>query len=124
MFNPKPCEMKALTACCGLDCEQCEVRVATIINDDALRREVARKWAEWNNAPYIRAEHINCMGCRAEGCKTYYCTEMCAIRRCVMSKNFGTCAECHDMSTCELLAEVAHNAPEVWNNLKEAGAEG
>lgn len=41
-----------------------------------------------------------------------------------MSKNFTTCAECHDMSTCALLAEVANNVPEVWNNLKEAGAEG
>lgn len=47
-----------------------------------------------------------------------------AIRRCVISKNYATCAECHDMSTCALLAEVANNAPEVWNNLKEAGAEG
>ena len=47
-----------------------------------------------------------------------------AIRRCVMSKNYATCAECHDMSTCALLAEVVNNAPEVWNNLKEAGAEG
>ena len=41
-----------------------------------------------------------------------------------MSKNYATCAECHDMSTCALLAEVVNNAPEVWNNLKEAGAEG
>ena len=29
--------MKQLIACCGLDCENCDARIATINNDDKLR---------------------------------------------------------------------------------------
>ena len=48
--------MKQLTACCGLDCESCEARIATIANDDELREKTARKWSAMNNAPEITAE--------------------------------------------------------------------
>ena len=29
--------MNQLIACCGLDCEKCDARIATITNDSALR---------------------------------------------------------------------------------------
>ncbi len=35
--------MKQLIACCGLDCENCDARIATINNDDKLREETAQK---------------------------------------------------------------------------------
>ena len=41
--------MKQLIACCGLDCENCDARIATINNDDKLREETARKWSIMNN---------------------------------------------------------------------------
>lgn len=31
--------MKDLIACCGLDCENCDARKATVNNDDALRKK-------------------------------------------------------------------------------------
>ena len=110
--------MNELVACCGLDCGRCEARLATINNDDALRERVARQWAEWNNAPYIKAEHINCMGCRTQGCKTYYCSDLCKIRHCVMEKGYNTCGGCEKMRTCNTLGELAANAPGVFDNLK------
>ncbi len=33
--------MKTYIAYCGLDCEKCEARLATINNDDKLREKVA-----------------------------------------------------------------------------------
>ena len=33
-------------ACCGLDCEACEARLATISNDNALRAKVAEEWSK------------------------------------------------------------------------------
>jgi len=36
---------------CGIDCDQCEAFIATQKNDDALRVEVAEKWARLFNAP-------------------------------------------------------------------------
>lgn len=56
--------MKQLIACCGLDCEGCDARIATVGNDNELREKTARKWSEMNNAPEITAATINCMGCR------------------------------------------------------------
>ena len=43
--------MKDLIACCGLDCENCDARKATVNNDDALREKTAKQWAEANDAP-------------------------------------------------------------------------
>ena len=65
--------MKRLIACCGLDCEHCDARRATIDNDDALRERTARKWSEMNDAPQITAATIHCTGCRTEGVKFAYC---------------------------------------------------
>ena len=33
---------------CGLDCEACEARIATVNNDEALCQRVAREWSELN----------------------------------------------------------------------------
>ena len=51
--------MKQLIACCGLDCENCDARIATINNDDKLREETARKWSLMNNTSEITPETIN-----------------------------------------------------------------
>lgn len=51
--------MKQLIACCGLDCESCDARIATVKNDDELREKTAQKWSAMNNAPEITAATIN-----------------------------------------------------------------
>ena len=53
-------------AYCGLDCEACEAHMATVHNDDALRRKVAKEWSELNGVE-ITPEMINCSGCRIPG---------------------------------------------------------
>ena len=109
--------MKDLIACCGLDCENCDARKATLNNDDALREKTAKLWAEANNAP-IKPEHINCMGCRTEGVKYLYCSELCPIRKCVKEKGYRTCAECAQIDTCEEVGQVFKNAPGSRDNLR------
>ena len=109
--------MKQLIACCGLDCEQCEARIATLNDDNRLRQKVAKEWGEMNQMEF-QPEWINCMGCRTEGCKTYYCSEMCKIRHCVMEKGYNTCGDCQEMRTCRILGELADHAPYVFDNLK------
>lgn len=54
--------MKQLIACCGLDCENCDARIATVRDDNELREKTAQKWSIMNNAPEITPATINCMG--------------------------------------------------------------
>lgn len=102
-------ENKQLIAPCGLDCMKCDARIATVNNDNALREKTAKLWCEWNNTDEIKPEHINCLGCLGEGLKTYYCTDLCEIRKCAITKGFTTCAECTEKRTCPTLARMVNN---------------
>lgn len=105
-------KMKELIACCGLDCEQCEARIATIRDDHDLREKTAQKWSEMNNAPEITPEIVNCMGCRADGVKFAYCSQYCEIRKCVSKKGFTTCGDCKELNDCRIVDAAFANAPE------------
>ena len=97
--------MKHYIAYCGLDCETCEARIATIHNDDALREKVARLWSELNGVE-ITPEMIDCVGCRIDGVKTPYCDSLCPIRQCAMGKQMETCGSCREMERCEKLGAI------------------
>lgn len=109
--------MNDLIAYCGLDCEKCDARIATVNDDHALREATARLWAEANEAP-ITPEMIDCLGCRVEGVKTPYCDSMCEIRQCAMSKGVATCGDCEAMDSCEPLGYVFANSEDALDNLK------
>ena len=89
--------MKQLIACCGLDCEGCDARIATVRNDNELREKTARKWSVMNNAPEITAATINCMGCRADG--------------------FNTCGDCKELNSCPIVSAVFLHATNAKENL-------
>ncbi len=110
--------MKSMIAYCGLDCEKCDAYLATVNNDQELRKKTAKLWAELNHAP-ILPEHINCQGCRVEGVKTVFCDRMCGIRKCAMKKGVNTCGDCSDLEKCPILATILKNNPSALNNLKE-----
>ena len=108
---------KQFIACCGLDCEVCDARIATITNDRALREKTAALWAKLNGAA-ITPEMINCTGCRIEGTKTPFCEKNCPVRNCVRAKKLDTCADCLQMDGCPTLGCIAANNPSVLERLK------
>ena len=108
--------MKELIAYCGLDCESCEARTATVRNDDALREKVAALWSELNGVE-ITSEMINCVGCRIDGAKTPYCESLCPIRQCALGKTLETCGNCAEHMTCEKLGMILKNNGEARRNL-------
>ena len=110
--------MKDYIAYCGLDCETCEARIATMNNDDALRRKVAKLWSELNGVE-ITPEMINCSGCRIAGVKTPYCDSMCMIRQCAMKRKVETCGSCHEKGTCEKLGAILQNNEAAFRNLSD-----
>ncbi len=109
--------MKKYIAYCGLDCEVCEARLATVNNDDSLREKVATLWSELNGVE-ITPDMINCSGCRIEGVKTPYCDSLCPIRQCALKKGHDTCGSCSDMEACEKVAMIIGNNVEALGNLK------
>ena len=110
--------MKEYIACCGLDCERCKARLATVNDDDSLRRKVAKEWSELNGVE-ITPEMINCVGCRIDGVKTPYCESLCPIRQCAMGRGVETCGDCGEMERCEKLGMIVKNNPNALQNLKE-----
>ena len=102
--------MKQLIACCGLDCESCDARIATVKNDNELREKTAQKWSAMNNAPEITAATINCMGCRADGVKFAYCSVYCEIC-------FNTWGDCDELDSCQIVGAVLQHAPGARENL-------
>lgn len=109
--------MKQLIACCGLDCESCDARIATVENNDELREKTAQEWSVMNNSPEITADTINCMGCRANGVKFAYCSNYCEIRKCVRDKGFNTCADCKELDNCPIVGFVFRHNPAAKENL-------
>ena len=108
--------MKQLIGCCGLDCEKCGAYIATVNNDDEMRKQTAKLWSEWNNTE-IPPEAINCTGCRTDGVKAYYCSELCAIRKCALGKGYATCGECAGWENCRTLKVIHDNSEEAAQNL-------
>lgn len=108
--------MKQLIAYCGLDCEKCDAFIATKNNDNALRAQTAKKWAELNDAP-ITPDMINCQGCRVDGAKTPFCDSMCEIRQCAEKKCVGTCGDCSETNSCKSLGFIFSNNAEAKKNL-------
>ena len=112
--------MKQLIACCGIDCENCDARIATIADDNELRVKTAQKWSAMNNAPEITAVTINCMGCRVGGTKFAYCSDYCEIRKCVYGKEYNTCGDCKELDNCQIVGAIFQNVPGAKENLKES----
>ena len=101
---------------CGLDCEQCEAFIATRTDDDALRAKVAEEWAKMTHAP-IKPEHINCTGCLSAGVKTYFCDQLCEIRKCALNKSFSSCAVCSELP-CGALNQILDGNPQARERLE------
>ena len=80
--------MKQLIACCGLDCESCDARIATVKNDNELREKTAQKWSDY-----------------------------CEIRKCVSGKGFNTCGDCDELDSCQIVGAVLQHAPGARENL-------
>ena len=110
--------MNKYIAYCGLDCETCEAREATITNNDELRAKVAKEWSEMNGVD-ITPEMINCEGCRIDGVKTPFCDALCPIRQCGLGKGYESCGDCAEMEKCEKVGMVIGNNPQALCNLKQ-----
>ena len=106
-----------MIAYCGLDCEKCDARKATINNDDILREKTAKLWTELNGVE-ITKEMIICMGCCSNGVKTPFSESLCEIRKCAMAKAYENCGKCKELESCEKIKMIIENNEEARSNLQ------
>lgn len=107
--------MSDIIAYCGLLCNECPAYKATLHNDNELREETAKEWSKMNNAD-IKAEDINCLGCKSD-LVFGYC-KVCEIRACSSGKSLETCAGC-DSYGCDKVEAVLQNAPDARERLEK-----
>ena len=109
--------MDKYIAYCGLNCKTCQAYLATVSNNDSLRKKVADEWSRLNGVT-ITAEMINCVGCRTDGVKTPYCQSLCPIRQCALGQGIETCADCTEADICEKLRAITEHSTDAFKNLK------
>ena len=112
--------MKYMLGYCGVECSKCAAYIATINNDDNLRRRYAAEQSEFFEME-ILPEQINCVGCLEDGIHLGYCS-MCEIRRCCRKRGLATCAECNEY-VCEELKRVYMVMSEVFGKAQDGVAE-
>jgi hypothetical protein len=102
--------MNGMIAFCGIDCQDCGARLATMNDDDEKRKEVAVLWSKEHDTD-LKPEDINCEGCTTEnGILFGYC-KVCEIRRCAVSKDVQNCGYCVDYP-CDKLDTIFEMVPE------------
>lgn len=107
--------MPKMISACGIDCENCECRLATLSGDLVQKTDVAERWSKnYENA--FTADDINCVGCTLEGVHFVWC-DKCPIRTCAVGKGFSTCAEC-ELFPCENSQFVLANVPDAKANIE------
>lgn len=117
IWMPVEAEPGEFIAFCGLDCESCEARLATVNDDEGLRDKVAKAWSALNGVE-ITPEMIHCVGCRIDGVKTPFCESLCPIRQCALGKGVETCGGCEKMRACEKLSMITGNNADALRRLE------
>jgi len=113
-------------AYCGLNCKDCVVFIATVNDDNELRRKTAEEWgktyAEYIGKKYLSVEDMNCQGCRSDGDLRFIGCTNCPIRKCSQEKNLDTCADCDEYETCAMINGFFTTSPEAKENLDQIRA--
>ena len=79
----------SMIAYCCLECDKCDVYIATQSNNDEVRAKVAKEWK-------MEAEKLYCDGCKSD--RALY---NCEAKKCAVSRNVSTCAHCDDFPSCD-----------------------
>lgn len=107
--------MSKMISACGIDCEPCECRLATLSGDMIQKADIAARWSVTYQSE-IKPEDINCVGCTQEGIHFAWCGK-CPIRACAIGKGYETCAQC-ELFPCQKSQFIIANVPDARANIE------
>jgi hypothetical protein len=76
---------------CGINCEKCKVYLATISNDDNLKKEIANEWSALYKRDFSEDDMI-CKGCKSN--TLFILCSSCNITSCNIERGIENCEEC------------------------------
>ncbi len=91
-----------MIAVCGLDCGDCDIRLASM--DKGKAQEIA-DWFKKKLDEEIKSEDIHCSGCKGDR-KKHWSPDCWILKCCVDKKGLNFCHECEDFA-CKRLEEWA-----------------
>ena len=106
-----------MIAYCGIDCSKCESYLASRSGSGEELAQIADRMAKLYNTE-VRPEDVVCDGCKEGERHFYFCSNMCAMRKCCAGKRYETCIECGDFPCTDLQAVLDH-VPDARNNLEK-----
>jgi len=107
--------MQKIISACGIVCSECTAYIATLNNDEDMRKKTAEDWSKAFNAT-LTAKDICCDGCMEEDGRYFaHCLE-CEIRKCVQAKSIPNCAYCEDYA-CEKVEGLFKMVPKAKEEL-------
>ncbi|MEG1825255.1 MAG: DUF3795 domain-containing protein [Cloacibacillus sp.] len=102
--------------CCGIDCDACTARRATLNKDNETLAALAAAQEREGKGSFILPSRLRCTGCLTAGAKSISCGE-CAIRACAVRNRIPNCGFCPDFP-CDLGTSVWEAVPEYKHNLE------
>lgn len=94
---------------CGLKCNECPVFLATINNDNILRKKLAKQYS--TKKCIFTEEDMNCLGCHSNMAKKSKMCGNCEIRNCKSNKDISNCGEC-EKYPCKLIKKYVPDGNE------------
>jgi len=91
-------EYSHLAYCC-IDCNRCDLLVATRSNDDELKAKVAETWGIDKQEDF-KLKDFKCFGCKSG--KPGHSDEGCPVKKCAIDKKLQNCAYCNDFESCKM----------------------
>ena len=106
-----------LMAACGLDCEECEIRLAS--DNPELASRIS-DWFHRHGSPEVVPEHVRCSGCKGDRAK-HWSADCWILLCCVDKRGLEFCYECQAFPCVKLneWAETDNRYKEALNRLKE-----
>jgi len=93
--------METMISYCGIIYSKCPVYIATQIDDDKAREDVAKLWSKQYGID-MKPKDANCDGCLQGSGRLFSHCRVYAIRACGIEKKVSTCAACADYACTQL----------------------